>query len=86
MKPISASIEIDLGHEKTFNRLILQEYIPLGQRVKVFSVDYWDGGAWQQKIEAIATVEPNQCVTFGEIGVISKRFYFNCENFCARRM
>jgi alpha-L-fucosidase len=44
---LSASIEIDFGKEQTFNRLMLQEYIPLGQRVKIFSVEYWDGKAWQ---------------------------------------
>ena len=44
---LSASIEIIFGKEQTFNRLVLQEYIPLGQRVKSFSVDYWDGSAWQ---------------------------------------
>ena len=27
---------------------MLQEYIPLGQRVKTFSVEYWDGKDWQQ--------------------------------------
>jgi alpha-L-fucosidase len=44
---LSASIEIDFEREQTFNRLTLQEYIPLGQRVKTFSVEYWDGNAWQ---------------------------------------
>ena len=44
---LSASIEIDLGKEMSFNRLMLQEYFPLGQRVKSFSVDYWDGNSWQ---------------------------------------
>ena len=44
---LSASIEIDLGKETAFNRLTLQEYYPLGQRVKSFSVDYWDSNAWQ---------------------------------------
>jgi alpha-L-fucosidase len=27
--------------------LTLQEYIPLGQRIKIFSVEYWNGNAWQ---------------------------------------
>ena len=44
---LSASLEIDFGKMQTFNRLLLQEYIPLGQRVKTFSVEYWDGGGWQ---------------------------------------
>ena len=44
---LTASIKIDLGKEQSFNRLTLQEYIPLGQRVKSFSVEYWDGNDWQ---------------------------------------
>jgi alpha-L-fucosidase len=44
---LSASIEIDFGKKQTFNRLLLQEYIPLGQRVKAFSVEYLDGSEWQ---------------------------------------
>jgi len=45
---LSATIEIDFGKSQTFNRFMIQEYIPLGQRVKSFSVEYWDGGAWQR--------------------------------------
>ncbi len=44
---LSASVEIDFGKEQAFNRLVLQEYIPLGQRVKTFNVEYWDGNTWQ---------------------------------------
>jgi len=44
---LSATIEIDFGKTQMFNRLALQEYIPLGQRVKSFSVEYWDGNEWQ---------------------------------------
>ncbi|MDR2036654.1 MAG: alpha-L-fucosidase [Bacteroidales bacterium] len=45
---LSVSVEIDLKNEESFNRLVLQEYIPLGQRVKSFSVEYWDEGKWKQ--------------------------------------
>lgn len=45
---LSASIEITLNKEQAFNRVMLQEYIPLGQRVKAFSIEYWDGSGWQQ--------------------------------------
>ena len=44
---LSATIEIDFGKPQTFNRLMIQEYIPLGQRVKSFRVEYWDGNAWK---------------------------------------
>ena len=44
---LSATIEINFGKMQTFNRLMLQEYIPLGQRVKSFNVEYWDENVWQ---------------------------------------
>lgn len=44
---LTASIEIILDKEQSFNRLVLQEYIPLGQRIKSFSVEYWDQNKWQ---------------------------------------
>ncbi len=44
---LAASIEIDLKKKHDFNRIVLQEYIPLGQRVKGFNVEYWDGNTWQ---------------------------------------
>lgn len=46
------SIEIKLKDEKTFNVLLLQENISVGQRVEKFSLDYWDGKNWKQAVEA----------------------------------
>lgn len=44
-----ASVNIDLDGEKTFNRVMLQEYIPLGQRISSFTVEAQDGdGNWVQ--------------------------------------
>ena len=37
------SLLLDLGEEKEINRVVLQEYIPLGQRVKAFNMEVWDG-------------------------------------------
>ncbi len=38
-----ATIAIDLGGKKTFNLIQLQEYIPLGQRIKSFTVEAMNG-------------------------------------------
>ena len=42
----SVDIEFALDGEKTFNRVMLQEYIPLGQRVKAFSIQVRVNGEW----------------------------------------
>ena len=42
----TVEIEFALDGSKTFNRVALQEYIPLGQRVKAFTVQYKKDGSW----------------------------------------
>ena len=42
----TATLEISLKKTQKLNRLMLREYIPLGQRVKKFSVEYLDGKQW----------------------------------------
>lgn len=44
-------IEVQLSRTSLVNRLLLQEYIPMGQRTKEFCVEYYDGKKWQ-KIDA----------------------------------
>ena len=44
----TASFVVTLPEARTFNRVQLQEYIPLGQRVSVFSIDALaEDGSWQ---------------------------------------
>ena len=46
-KEPQVSIEVKLDGPKSFNRVLLQEYIPLGQRVKAFRVEVRRGGRWE---------------------------------------
>ncbi len=49
----TAWLELSLPSEQTFNRLLLQEYIPLGQRVARFTVEIRGAaGAWEKLTEA----------------------------------
>lgn len=43
-----AGITLEFDKPVTFNRLLLQEYLPLGQRVKAFSVAVWENGAFKE--------------------------------------
>ena len=47
---IQASLTIEFNQSTTFNRLLVQEYIQLGQRVKSFVVEARNDGAWREII------------------------------------
>jgi alpha-L-fucosidase len=42
----TAELVLQLKHDVTFNVVRLREYLPLGQRVEVFTVDVWRGEHW----------------------------------------
>ena len=44
----TGSFILDLGKPVEINRIVLQEYIPLGQRVASFSVEIWDGSKFRE--------------------------------------
>jgi len=48
---LTASLEIDLGESTQFNRVMIQEYIALGQRIESFSIDAWNGEKWKKICE-----------------------------------
>ncbi|MDL2322998.1 alpha-L-fucosidase [Bacteroidales bacterium OttesenSCG-928-A17] len=52
---LTAWIEVELKSAETFNCLLLQEYIPLGQRIAKFNVEYWDDASSEWKELAQAT-------------------------------
>lgn len=43
----TADITFTFKKPKKMNRIMLQEYIPLGQRIKKFAVEYLDGTVWK---------------------------------------
>ena len=43
----TVDLEFQLSGEKTFNRVVLQEYIPLGQRVERFDIQVRENGNWK---------------------------------------
>jgi alpha-L-fucosidase len=47
-----ASLTIDFGKPTLFNRLLAQEYIRLGQRVKAFTIEAFINGNWQEIAQA----------------------------------
>jgi alpha-L-fucosidase len=42
------SLEINFDEEKEVKYVVIQEYIPLGQRVKEFTIEAWEENVWQQ--------------------------------------
>jgi len=47
----TASIEFILPKEETFDVVMLQENIMVGQRIEKFHIDYWDGNSWRKLTE-----------------------------------
>jgi len=42
----SGRIVVEFPRQETFDRLMLQEYIGIGQRIENFSAEAWEGGKW----------------------------------------
>ncbi|NEU06932.1 alpha-L-fucosidase [Flavihumibacter sp. R14] len=59
----TGSFVVDLGVPVEVNRIVLQEYIPLGQRVASFSVDVWDGSKFRQ-IDKQTTIGYKRILSF----------------------
>jgi alpha-L-fucosidase len=43
-----AFLELEIGSPTRFNALLLQEYLPLGQRIQSFRIEALDGDAWRE--------------------------------------
>ena len=63
-----ATIELDLGVEKTFNRLLLHEPIEQGQQIERFALEGWHGADWKP-IAGGGCVGYKRLERFGEVTV-----------------
>ncbi|MEG2066448.1 MAG: alpha-L-fucosidase [Tannerellaceae bacterium] len=59
----NASLTFTLTRPTEMNRLLIQEYIPLGQRVKAFNIEVEKNGLW----ETVATVDSTTTVGYKRI-------------------
>lgn len=70
---VAASITIDFGKETIFNRFLVQEYIPLGQRVKKFSIEAFINGEWNE-IDTHTTIGYKRILRFDNVTAAKLRF------------
>lgn len=70
-----ATLELEFGEETTFNRLLLQEYTPLGQRVKSFVLEKETNGNWE-KIAEGTTVGYKRILRFPDVTATHVRIRF----------
>ena len=77
----SASLTFDFGKSVTFNRFMVQEYIKLGQRVKDFSLEYFEDGQWiplKDNItdgdDGMTTIGRKRIICFDEVTTSKLRF------------
>lgn len=90
-----ADITFTFSKPTAVNRVLLQEYIPLGQRVKAFSIDYYANGAWSPvpTKDSMTTVGYKRIIRFENVTAEKLRVNFldsraclainNIEAFCA---
>ena len=63
---IRSTLTIDLKSETTFNRFLIQEYIPLGQRVKSFSIEVKGKNGWEA-IDRQTTIGYKRILRFPDV-------------------
>jgi alpha-L-fucosidase len=68
----TGSLTIHFHHSVSFNRLLVQEYVRLGQQVKSFSVDAIVHGAWKQ-IATATTIGYKRILRFRTVSTTKMR-------------
>ncbi|MBN1144643.1 MAG: alpha-L-fucosidase [Bacteroidales bacterium] len=76
-----ASLTIDLGKPTLFNRFLVQEYIPLGQRVKAFTFEALVDGNWKEVAKA-TTIGYKRLLRFPSVKATKVRFTITDSKGC----
>lgn len=77
----TASLTIDFGKPKTFNRFLGQEYIRLGQRVKAFTIEAFIDGNWKELAKA-TTIGYKRILRFPTVEATKLRFNITDSKSC----
>lgn len=77
----NAVITIDLGKETELNRIILEEFIKLGQRVKSFSVEYLEGSEFKT-LDTQTTIGRKRILVFPTVKTTKIRVNILDANAC----
>lgn len=67
------SLTIEMGQATYINRFLVQEFIPLGQRVQAFSVEVLENGQWK-KIAEETTIGYKRILRFPDVKATQVRF------------
>ncbi|NQU51865.1 MAG: discoidin domain-containing protein, partial [Bacteroidetes bacterium] len=76
-----ATLEIDFENETTFNRLLLQEYIALGQRIHNFTLEIETDSGWE-KIARGTTIGYKRILKFDDVKASKARVTLETNTPC----
>jgi len=77
----TASLTVDLGEPVLFNRFLVQEYIPLGQRVKSFTLEAFVDGNWKEVAKA-TTIGYKRILRFPAVKATKVRLNITASKSC----
>jgi len=80
-KATTANLVIDLGKPTSINRFLVQEYIPLGQRVQQFTVEAFINDSWQE-IASETTIGYKRILRFTTVETGKIRFNITQSKAC----